>query len=194
MGRRKLVSDEALLAVARAVFVEQGVTGSTRVIARRAGLSEAAIFQRYTTKVDLFFAAMVPPALDVEALLSRSEGGDSLEQLEEVALGMLDYFRRLVPILLPLVTHPSFQFEEFARRHPDTPLNRLRTGLQRYMEELHPIGDVPADSPSVAPLALFSALFSLAFFERLGAHDGTFDDQMVRGMIRVLWHGMASTA
>ena len=191
MGRHKLLSDEDLLTLARKVFVEKGITASTRVIAQKAGLSEAAIYQRYLTKADLFFAAMVPPVLDVEALLSRPEGGDALGQLEEIAFEMLDYFRSLIPILLPLMTHPSFRFEEFADRHPDGPLSRLRLGLQRYMEKQHALGALSAESPGAAALALFSSLYSVAFFEHLGAHHGTFDEQMVRDMVRALWHGLA---
>ena len=72
MGRRKRIEDEELLAVARGVFVKQGFAASTREIARRAGISESVIYQRHPTKAHLFFAAMVPPALNVEALLSAS--------------------------------------------------------------------------------------------------------------------------
>jgi AcrR family transcriptional regulator len=49
MGRRKLVEDDELLAVARGVFVEKGIAASTREIARRAGISEAVIYQRHPT-------------------------------------------------------------------------------------------------------------------------------------------------
>ena len=70
MERRKLVEDDEFLAVAREVFVEKGIAASTREIAHRAGISEAVIYQRHPTKAHLFFAAMVPPALNVEDLLS----------------------------------------------------------------------------------------------------------------------------
>jgi AcrR family transcriptional regulator len=68
MGRRKLVEDDALLAVAREAFVERGIAARSRDIARRAGISEAVISQRYPTKAHLFFAAMAPPASNVAAL------------------------------------------------------------------------------------------------------------------------------
>src|ERR1035438_5507653 len=53
MGRNKSISDDDLLAAARRVFVEQGYAASTREIARRAGVSEGLIFQRFQTKEDL---------------------------------------------------------------------------------------------------------------------------------------------
>ena len=105
MGRRKLVEDDEFLAVAREVFVEKGIAASTREIAHRAGISEAVIYQRHPTKAHLFFAAMVPPALNVEDLLSIPADDLSVaQQLEGIALGMMRYFREVIPILMRLVT------------------------------------------------------------------------------------------
>ena len=42
MGRPQTISNEEMLAAARAVFLKQGVFGSTREIAKGAGVSEAA--------------------------------------------------------------------------------------------------------------------------------------------------------
>ncbi len=192
MGRPKLIQDDELLAVAREVFVERGIAASTREIARRAGISEAVIYQRHLTKADLFFAAMVPPALNVEDLLSpgANELG-VLEHLEEIALGMLEYFRELVPILLPLMTHPSFDFEKFVERHPDSPLSRMRLGLIEYFDTQGKLGNMVAESVGPAGLTLFAALHSFALFERLGVHGGEFDETMVRAMVRSLWTGLA---
>ena len=60
MGRRKKIEDRELLAAAREVFTERGLVGSSKEIARKAGVSEAALFQRYGTRDKLFFAAMMP--------------------------------------------------------------------------------------------------------------------------------------
>ncbi len=192
MGRPKLIQDDELLAVAREVFVEKGIAASTREIARRAGISEAVIYQRHLTKADLFFAAMVPPALNVEDLLAaQSNDLGVLEHLEEIALGMMEYFRELVPILLPLMTHPSFDFEKFVQRHPDSPMNRIRQGLMEYLEAQRELGNIVAENVGPAALTLFAALHSFAIFERLGAHGGEFDEATVRAMVRSLWTGLA---
>ena len=194
MGRPKLIQDDELLAVAREVFIEKGIAASTREIARRAGISEAVIYQRYPTKADLFFAAMVPPALNVEDLLAaRADCLGVLEHLEEIALGMLEYFRELVPILLPLTTHPSFDFEKFVQRHPDSPLSGLRSGLMEYLEAQRKLGTIVAENVGPAALTLFAAVHSLAIFERLGVHGGGFDEAIVRAMVRSLWTGLAPT-
>ena len=192
MGRPKLIQDDELLAVAREVFIEKGIAASTREIARRACISEAVIYQRHPTKADLFFAAMVPPALDVEVLLAtRANDLGAREHLEEIALGMMEYFREFVPILLPLMTHPSFDFEKFVQRHPDSPMNRIRQRLMTYLEAQRDLGNIVAENVGPTALTLFAALHSFAIFERLGAHGGKFDEAIVRGMVRSLWAGLA---
>jgi AcrR family transcriptional regulator len=192
MGRRKLVEDDELLAVAREVFVEQGIAASTREIARRAGISEAVIYQRHPTKAHLFFAAMIPPALNLEDPLS-APGNDLsvVEQLEGIALGMMRYFREVVPILMRLVTHPEFDFEKFAQRHPDSPFGRMHEGLIQYLESQRERGSIVAEEVGPTALTLFAALHSLAFLERLGVHGGKFDDAIIRAMVHSLWIGLA---
>jgi AcrR family transcriptional regulator len=192
MGRRKRVADDALLAVAREVFVEKGIAASTRDIARRAGISEAVIYQRHPTKAHLFFAAMIPPPLNVEDLFSApAHDGSVVEQLERIALGMMRYFREVAPILLQLVTHPEFDVEQFAQRHPDAPFSRMQLGLIQYLESQRERGRIVAETVGPAALTLFAALHSLAFLERLGVHGGTFDTAIIRAMVRCLWTGLA---
>jgi AcrR family transcriptional regulator len=192
MGRRKRVADDTLLAVAREAFVEKGLAASTRDIARRAGISEAVIYQRHPTKAHLFFAAMIPPALNVEGLFAApADDGSVVEQLERIALGMMRYFREVVPILLQLVTHPAFDVEQFAQRHPDSPFGRMHLGLIQYLESQRERGSIVAEHVGPAALTLFAALHSLAVLERLGVHGGTFDDALIRAIVRSLWTGLA---
>jgi AcrR family transcriptional regulator len=192
MGRRKLVEDDQLLAVAREVFVEKGIAASTREIARRAGISEAVIYQRHPTKAHLFFAAMVPPALNLEDLLSIPADDLSVEQqLEGIALGMMRYFREVMPILMRLVTHPEFDVEKFAQRYPDSPFGRMHLGLIQYLESQRERARIVAENVGPAALSLFAALHSLAFLERLGVHGGKFDEASIRAVVRCLWTGLA---
>ncbi len=78
---------------------------------------------------------MVPPVFDIKELLNTNASDQPVsEQLEEIALYMLEYFRRLMPTLLTLMSHPSFEFEDFAKRNPDSPLSSMRTGFMEYLE------------------------------------------------------------
>ncbi|MBI2301657.1 MAG: TetR/AcrR family transcriptional regulator [Armatimonadetes bacterium] len=195
MGRRKLIEDDELLGVAREVFVEQGFAASTRSIARRAGISEAVIYQRHPTKAHLFFAAMVPPAVDVEAVLAApGEDGGVPERLEEIALAMMEYFRKLVPILLPLMTHPSFDLARFAHGYPESPIGRMHRGLVDYLEAQQAQGNTASGNMAATALTLFAAVHCLAILERLGVHGGRFDEVIVRAMVGALWNGLAPRA
>ncbi len=102
MGRNKTISDDELLDVARDTFVEQGFAASTKEIARRAGVSEGLIFQRFQTKEDLFFAAMIPPSADLSRLLDHPvQRRRERALLEKVTFSMIEYFRDTPPVLLP---------------------------------------------------------------------------------------------
>lgn len=193
MGRNKLISDEDLLAIAREVFIEKGIGASTREIARRAGVSEAVLYQRHATKTDLFFSALTPPFLDLDQLLEQGpEGRDGLEHLEQVALGMLAYFRKSVPVLKSLTAHQEFNFEEFVERHPEAPMHRLRVGLVEMLKGQQARGEIGPGPTGPMAMTLYAAMHSLAIFEDMGAHGGKIDDSMVRGMVRALWNGIGA--
>jgi len=190
MGRTKTVSDTELLDAARRVFVEEGFAASTRAIARSAGVSEGVIFQRFTTKEDLFFAAMIPPPVDLNRLLHhpRSKGRGLVEK---VTLSLIQYFRATLPVFIPLMSHPSFRFEEFARRHPDSPMVTLRRHLVEFVVQQQRAGRIGAVDPGAAALLMWSTAHSIAFFEHLGAHGGQFDPRIIRATIQGLWNGLA---
>jgi AcrR family transcriptional regulator len=191
MGRRKTISDEDLLARAREVFVERGFGGSTKEIARRAGVSEAVIFQRHPTKADLFFAAMELPAVDLQALFD-APARNPRDQLAAITAAMVDYFRDSMPVLLSLLSHPGFEFEAFARRHPDSPLSALRRGLVAYFSRERAAGRIGPVDPGAAALLVFALAESVAFFERLGAHGGRMPDVVLERAIEALWRGIAA--
>lgn len=191
MGRKKSISDQQLLDVARDVFVEKGIAASTREIALRANISEAVIYQRYATKADLFFTAMAPPALDLEEMLKPDGDAEDVRQrLERIASGMLAYFRELMPILLPLMTHPSFDYEDFVKRHPESPLTLLREGLMDYLTHEAEAGRVRPENIEPSGLTLVATMHSLALFEKLGVHGGHFDEEMLREIVRSIWQGL----
>jgi AcrR family transcriptional regulator len=193
MGRKKSLSDAQLLETARQVFVEHGFGASTKEIARRAGVSEGVIYQRFLTKDELFFAAMIPPPVDVKKLLrpGRSKG---LKLIEKVTLSMVEYSRATLPVLLPLMMHPGFRFEEFAGRHPDSPMFVLRRQLVQFFIEEQRTGRIGGVDPGAAALLVWSTANSIAFFERLGAHGGQFDPEMIRKTVRCLWDGIGPKA
>lgn len=189
MARTKTISDGDLLEVAREVFVELGFAASSKEIARRAGVSEGVLFQRFSTKQDLFFAAMIPPPADLSRIFEHSEvQGQAL--IEQITFAMLDYFRALMPVLIPVMSHPSFVFEEFARRQPDSPLATLRRQLMEFMIREKRAGRIGQVDAGAASLVIWSTANTIAFFERLGAHDGVMPEAVIRAAVQCLWTGI----
>jgi AcrR family transcriptional regulator len=176
MARKRTIRDEDLLAAARACFIERGVSAPTKEIARRAGVSEGLLFQRYGSKAELFFAAMVPPPGSAlrEQLAAGKPGDDDLVRL---GLSMLDYFRGTADVLLPLLAHPEFRFEDFAQRHPDSALSAMRRESMAYFTQ------AGASDPPASALLLISSVFGVVMFEKLGAHGGVMPPDMVRRML-----------
>jgi AcrR family transcriptional regulator len=192
MGRNKQVSDEAVLEAARAVFVEQGFGASTREVARRAGISEAVLYQRHKTKLDLFLAAMIPPPLELATKGDRRNQG-ILKELGSLALSIMEYFRSAMPVFLQLVTHPSFNLAELADRETRMPLHRLGEAVSSCLERHRAEGSITAEAGRVqaATLTLLATLHSLALFERMGIHGGSFPEEAVRNIVGLIVAGLA---
>ena len=190
MGRNKTISDAELLGVARKAFVELGFNVSTREIARRAGVSEGVLFQRFVTKEDLFFTAMIPPPSDLDELF-QSAPSEGPELIEKITLSMLEYFRATLPVLTRLMAHPAFRFEEFARRQPESPLVTLRRDLTQFMAREIGAGRIGDVNPGAAALLVWSTANTIAFFEHMGAHDGHMPPAIVRAAVQGLWTGLA---
>ena len=190
MGRKKTITDDDLLTAARLVFTESGFTASTKEIARQAGISEGVLFQRFPTKADLFFAAMILPPADLNSILESGKF-TGLELIRKVTLAMLDYFRQTMPILIQLMSHPGFKFEEFAARHPRSPLALLRDQITAFFYKELMAGRLGSVDPGAAAFMVWSVAHSIAFFEHMGAHGGKFNPRVVDGIIEGLWVGLA---
>jgi AcrR family transcriptional regulator len=190
MGRKKVIADVDLLGVARKVFVENGFGASTKEIARQAGVSEGVLFQRFPTKDDLFFAAMTPPPADLDKLF-RHPRAKGRALIEKLTFTMIEYWRQAFPVLLPLVAHPNFRFEDFARRRPDTPLSQLRSGLVAFFVEEQRAGRIGPVNPGAAALLVWATAETVVFFERMGAHDGRMHPKIIRETVRAMWEGLA---
>ena len=190
LARPRRIEDETLLEAARKVFVEKGAAATTREIAERAGVSEGLLFQRYHTKADLFFAALAPPAADPVAILrSDARGTDACQSLEEAALRMLAYFREVMPLLLTLVSHPSFDPERFFRHEAPASLQSWIHSLVDFIDAQQGAGSQRTGAHDAAVL-LTCALFGAALIDTAGIHGDALPDDTVRGMVRSLWNGI----
>ena len=190
MPRPRSIDDATILEAAREVFVAKGASATTRQVAERAGVSEGVLFQRYKTKADLFFAALAPPVADPAAVLPNgAEAVGDREALEEAALRILAYFREAMPLLLPLVTHPSFDPERFFHHEAPASLQGWIEALVRFLDAQRSDGATPIDSRGAATL-LTSSLFGVALIDTTGIHKDPLPETAIRAMVRALWDGI----
>lgn len=192
MGRRRSISDDDLLAAARAEFAVRGADASTRAIAKRAGVSEAVLFQRFKTKAGLFFAALAPRRPDVARIFAAAGRESGPERvLAAAAAGILDYFRTLFEVTLPLMSHPDFQPAALAVGNGRTPDHILHEALARHLRSPGAAKRMSAADADAAALLIIAALHSLALYERIGLHRPTDAAAAIRNMISIFWRGLA---
>ena len=192
MGRPKRIEDEELLRLARAVFVLDGAHGSTREIAQRAGISEAALFKRYPTKAELFLAAMMPPPVDVTAMVAAAERApDAKAGLVVFGERMLAYLREAIPVIRQLTQTPLIELEDIRRRFGDAPVEQQITqGLIVHLAREAERGRLRCPNPQAAAMLLFAAIHSLVLFELMRIHAPRDGAKAVRAMVAALWDGL----
>jgi len=195
MGRNKTIRDEQLLQYARAVFLESGAFGSTKEIARRAGVSEATLFKRYPTKAALFLAAMVPEEVDIEAVIhSFTKETDARLVLTEIGHRILAYFRTLIPVVMHLMTHPSISMADVTAHFKSMPPQALAEALAAHMKEANSRGTVKVENPMATASLFVSAIHSLAAYELMELHGGKDMEHAIGPFVEALWSGMAPTS
>jgi AcrR family transcriptional regulator len=190
MGRKKRISDADLLAAAREVFVKEGFGASTKEIARHAAVSEGVLYQRFATKDELFFAAMIPPPADVMRMF-RQSGLRGRRLITQLTIAMLEFSRQALPVMLPLMIHPGFRLEDLAERHPDSPIFVLRREIGPCLQREREAGRLGPVDARGASLLVWSFAQAIAFFERLGAHGGKFAPDVIKSAIDCMWKGLA---
>lgn len=194
MARPRTISNEQIVDAARALFIKNGFRVSTARIARAAGVSEGSIFKRFPTKARLFEAAMGIPAFDIEAALEGRVGqGDVKENLAELMLELIDFFRKLLPRTMMAWAHPKTRpLDHFMDTRRDAALSILR-GLTHYFEQEIQHGRIHDADPEVAARMVLGSIYNYVFFELVGIHIRMpiAAQTYVHSLIDILWKGMA---
>jgi AcrR family transcriptional regulator len=189
LTRPKTIDDAAILDAARRLVAAQGLAVSTREIAAAAGISEAVLYQRFTSKHKLIEAALGFPELDTAAIFAAgAETDDTLAALEQIALAILGEFRRIIPGVLPALGDPTTGLRTTLWAI-DGPLLSCVMSLTDYLRRQVDLGRLRTVDPHTTAFLLVSALHSAVLFEILqGAQQDC--DAQVRAIIRDIWHGL----
>ncbi len=202
MPRPAKIKDEAILDAARAVFLEKGIRATTAEVARRAGIAEGSIFNRFPTKAALFQAAMRPTMEEppwAQLLVDRAGQGDVIENMVEIGAQVLDFLRQIVPIMMMSWSNPSgsngFLPEALAGANPP-PLRAMRRLVTFFDAEIK-AGRLRGSDPELLARVFLGSLQNYVFFEvLLRAQDMMPLPALtyVRGVVDLLWNGAAPVA
>ncbi|WP_310482137.1 helix-turn-helix domain-containing protein [Chamaesiphon sp. VAR_48_metabat_403] len=106
MPRPPKITNEEILTAAREVFLAQGESVSTLEIAEKAGISEASIFKRFSTKQALFLAAIGISEIPqyVKLLSSQTPTAEIRSELTEICTQMAEFYQEVMPRVIMMMT------------------------------------------------------------------------------------------
>lgn len=192
MARRRSVSDEQILEVAREVFIEEGPSAATSQVAARVGLSEAAIFKRFGTKQRLFCEAVRPDGPVWVGELWRLAGrGELRETLVELVVALIAFYREVLPRLM-LVWSSQVRTPEACAVGEGHPLVRTVRAVSALLEQEAALGRLVAHDAETVARGLLGASMHFAFSEFVGTA-GVFeasDQAYARSLVGMLLEGI----
>ena len=193
MPRPKSISDDELLVVAKNHFLRSGFRASTTAMAKEAGVSEATIFKRFSTKKELLRQAMGLPTCHVlDDAQERVGKGDVREHMTEIGEGLLEFFVNLVPQLACLSGVPGFELKDMANAGEVAPPVVLYQNLADYLEAEIRAARIVANDSEVIARAFIGALYNFAFFQYMGFHSRQKMERnrYVRELVQMMWNGI----
>ncbi|MEL6224662.1 MAG: TetR/AcrR family transcriptional regulator [Cyanobacteria bacterium J06627_8] len=201
MPRHPSITNEEILEAARHVFLEQGFGASTVDIAEKAGISEASIFKRFSTKQALFEAAMgiskTPEWINELAHQTPSE--DFKTELTNICKQMLAFYQEVVPRIMMIMGQGKTSYPPQVSS-PPPPIRDVGI-LSRYIEQATTLGYLgPCDSTTLGRL-LVGAMMNYVIGSRVAAvlpdsapvsaPTAIAPDEFIHNLIEILWGGIA---
>lgn len=195
MARKPTIKNETILQAAREVFLEHGASASTSMIAQQAGVSEGTIFKRFETKENLFREAMFFQPANIpwlDQLDALSGKGDLAQNLVQIGLLAIEFFRRAVPLMMMTWSNPKFSSTEFFQKAqnaaPIVALNRVKAFFEREQElqRLNP------SNPEILARLFLASIGQYAFLEALQHASNTHSlpaEAYIQGVVNILLHG-----
>jgi AcrR family transcriptional regulator len=187
MARPTTISNQQILEAAQTVFLEHGFANASTVeIARRAGISEGSIFNRFATKEALFDAAMdktVPPPLTLERYIGK---GDLKANLVRITVQSIDFLGALLPSLM-------LRWSEGDRARGSeicTRPKRILHALTGFFAHEAALGRVRGD-PRIAARIFMGGVWSFCFLRTVAGDRSMSPASFARGLVAGMWQGMA---
>ncbi|MEH2161628.1 MAG: TetR/AcrR family transcriptional regulator [Nostoc sp.] len=208
MARISRITNQQILEAARQVFLQQGFGASTLEIAQQAGISEASIFKRFSTKEELFFAAMGIPEkpLWVNELESLCGEGDLKENLINICLKIMEFYTEVLPQIMMLRSRGN-ALPEPGDKEP-RPIGDVKALTAFLEDEINQNRLRPCDPQTVAHI-LLGSLMNYVFLEQISSQVSIKTDNLptitylnsedratevstfIQNFVDIVWQGIA---
>jgi AcrR family transcriptional regulator len=191
MARPQSITDEKLLEATRAVIRERGASSTTAEIAERAGVSEGTLFHRFGSKQKLFRAVLetLRPAW-MDTIEGRVGSGDVFEQIEALAMDLLEFNDELMPLL---ALSAAMNEEQRARSSGIEGKKHGERKIAAYFEAEIRLGRIAPHDPEVIAFAFLGALHSYAFNRFMQPDPRVLalpEKTFVRGLVQLMRGGL----
>jgi len=195
MARPSTITSEQILEAARAVFLERGIRATTAQVARRAGVAEGSLFKRFSTKHELFFAAMQPAIQDppfLRAIEGRVGQGDVRGNMVELGTQLMEFLRGMLPLLMMSWSQRAGELPPHLAVKDPPPTRALRRTAEYFAAEMK-LGRMRKQDPEVVARALFGGVQNYVFHEliRKSRAGRRSPESYVRDLVALLWAGAA---
>jgi AcrR family transcriptional regulator len=178
MPRRKQVSDEQLVSVARQVFLRAGAKAPVSLIAKALGVTSAALFHRAGTKKRLMISAMTlsdPREYTLLELLQEGPRPDEpvREQLIDILVRLATHLAIVTPCML--LMHSAGM--KFGKRR-ELP-GKTRSYLANWLRRAQRLGDLDFGNATMAAEALVGTMEARNMFRYLDGKPVALADERV---------------
>jgi len=164
MARPQSITDDEVLAAARAVFLDRGATATVEEVAARCGVGEATVFRRFPTKQALFIAAMdTEHELDWARVIEPEAmaGREIRAVLIDLAHATVQSGRKIFPLILMKMSNPAL----IQRDRPPPRVTKTIEILTAFFGKEIEAGRIHARDPRVAARIWMGALQHLITFD-----------------------------
>jgi AcrR family transcriptional regulator len=187
MARPPSISNRQILDAARAVFLASGLQkASTAEIARRAGVSEGSIFNRFATKDALFRAAMDEAQSPVLTVSRFVGAGDVRKNLITITVESIHFLGQLLPKLMLRWSTRSLACGAKVSNRP----REILRALTSFFEQERALARVACD-PEIAARIFMGAVWNYCFLQTVAADRSMSPQTFARRLVAALWQGIA---
>ena len=193
--RPKSISDEDILRIAMECVLEEGPSVSTTKIADRIGVSQATLFKRFGSKVELLRRALFMPLKirKILQILRKPQGKTASKQLKYMYKHMYTFFDEMVPCW-SMLHSAGIRLRKGPLEENDPPI-KARRMIENWVKEKQAQGVIRADiHPEIAAIGMIGALQSRSFRKHI-ILDDRFDhkeEEFLSKLHDIFWKGLAT--